>query len=153
MDGIKGGAPDEHDEKGNAAEHEDGVADGQLGVHHGLAIGCQESRVFLRAKGFFVELRKGLGKAAARRVGRGQSLHRLRRAQQRPRLIHQRRNRLIQQNTANRLRCLRKRGKNQRTQFPLARNEAITRVQQESKQETFRVSMSGDSRFRLGRNR
>ena len=39
------------------------------------------------------------------------------------------------------------------TQFPLARNDAITQIQRESKQETFRVSMSGGSRFRLGRNR
>jgi len=39
------------------------------------------------------------------------------------------------------------------TQFPLARNEAITQAQQESKQEAFRVNMSGGSRFRLGRNR
>ena len=39
------------------------------------------------------------------------------------------------------------------TQFPLARNDAITQAQKESKQEAFRVSMSGGSRFRLGRNR
>jgi hypothetical protein len=39
------------------------------------------------------------------------------------------------------------------TQFPLALSSAISRVQQELKQEVFRVSMSGGSRFRLGRNR
>jgi hypothetical protein len=39
------------------------------------------------------------------------------------------------------------------TQSPYAPSEAIAHVRQESKQEAFRVSMRGSSRFRLGRNR
>lgn len=39
-----------------AAEHEDGIADGQLGVHHVFAIGRHEPRIFPRAESFFVEL-------------------------------------------------------------------------------------------------
>ncbi len=39
------------------------------------------------------------------------------------------------------------------TQVPFAPSEAIASLQRESGQEAFRVSMSGSSRFRLGRNR
>ncbi len=65
-----------------------------------IAAASVEHQQPLRGKDLRIELGKGLGKGAARLIGCGQCLHSAGRTKQFPRLVHQRRNRVVKHDAA-----------------------------------------------------